>query len=68
MKLLIDTQTLIWWLLDDAKLSSSVRALLAQPENAIGYRFPRTNPDRFRRWKFSVAILTPLRKWLPWSR
>ncbi len=52
MKLLIDTQTLIWWLLDDAKLSSSVRALLAQPENAIGYRFPRTNPDRFRRWKF----------------
>lgn len=34
MKLLLDTQVLIWWLLDDAKLSSSVRALLVRPENA----------------------------------
>lgn len=35
MKLLIDTQILIWWLLDDTKLSSSARALLTHMENAV---------------------------------
>jgi PIN domain nuclease of toxin-antitoxin system len=33
MKLLIDTQIVIWWQLDDPKLSPTVRQLLAQAEN-----------------------------------
>lgn len=35
MNLLIDTQILIWWLLDDPKLNLSIRELLARLENTI---------------------------------
>ena len=35
MNVLIDTQILIWWQLNDAKLNANISALLAQSENTI---------------------------------
>jgi PIN domain nuclease of toxin-antitoxin system len=35
MNVLIDTQILIWWQLNDTKLNTNISALLAQPENTI---------------------------------
>jgi PIN domain nuclease of toxin-antitoxin system len=35
MRLLLDTHTLAWWLLDDLRLPSRTRALIADRENEI---------------------------------
>jgi len=35
MRLLIDTQILIWWQLNDGKLNSATRELMAEPDNTI---------------------------------
>lgn len=35
MKLLIDTHILLWWLIDDAKLSANARQLISTPDNEI---------------------------------
>ncbi|MBI3513451.1 MAG: type II toxin-antitoxin system VapC family toxin [Proteobacteria bacterium] len=35
MKLLLDTHALLWWIFDDARLSSVARALIAGPENEV---------------------------------
>ena len=35
MKLLLDTQLMLWWLADSPKLSRQARALIADPENTV---------------------------------
>ena len=35
MRVLLDTHALLWWLLDDPKLSPKARKTLSQPENEI---------------------------------
>ena len=35
MKLLLDTQLMLWWLADSPKLSRQARALIADPANTI---------------------------------
>ena len=35
MRLLLDTHTLLWWLTDDARLSSRARSLIADESNEI---------------------------------
>src|SRR4030065_2104417 len=35
MKVLLDTHVLLWWLFDDLGLSTSARALIADPGNAV---------------------------------
>lgn len=35
MKLLIDTETLLWWLEGDARLSDEARCAVASPENEV---------------------------------
>ena len=35
MKLLLDTHALLWWLADDARLGSKVRARIEDPGNAV---------------------------------
>ncbi len=35
MKFLLDTHILLWWLGDDGRLSSGIRAVIANPENFI---------------------------------
>src|SRR5438067_12198200 len=35
MNLLLDTHVLLWWLLDDDRLSPRVRDALADPDNAL---------------------------------
>lgn len=35
MKLLLDTHALLWWFVDDRRLSTTVRALIAQEDNEI---------------------------------
>ena len=35
MKLLLDTQLMLWWLADSPKLSRQARALIADPANTV---------------------------------
>ena len=35
MKLLLDTQLMLWWLADSPKLSRQARAFIADPENTV---------------------------------
>lgn len=35
MKILLDTNALIWWLTDNPKLGSRARSLIADPENSV---------------------------------
>ncbi len=35
MQILLDTHTLIWWLTDDARMSTLARTLIADPANEI---------------------------------
>ncbi len=35
MRLLLDTNALIWWLTDDPKLGRRARALISDPENTV---------------------------------
>ena len=35
MELLLDTHVLLWWLMDDARLSDKARGLIADPENTV---------------------------------
>lgn len=35
MRLLLDTQAFIWWVLNDPRLSSSARAAISEPSNAV---------------------------------
>ena len=35
MRLLLDTHTVVWWLLADARLSAPARAVIADPANVV---------------------------------
>lgn len=35
MRLLLDTHAIAWWLFNDSRLSSSIRALIADPQNDV---------------------------------
>ncbi len=35
MRFLLDTHTFIWWLIDDARLSSTAKKAISNPENVI---------------------------------
>lgn len=35
MRYLLDTHTFLWWILDDPRLSSQVRAIIQEPEHEI---------------------------------
>ena len=35
MRLLLDTQAFIWWVLDDSRLSAAARAAISAPGNAV---------------------------------
>ena len=35
MKALLDTHTFLWWIIDDARLSSRVRAIIADGDNEV---------------------------------
>ena len=35
LRILLDTQVLLWWLADDQRLGGEVRAVLADPENEV---------------------------------
>jgi hypothetical protein len=38
VRLLIDTDILIWWLADDCKLAKSARGIIANPDNGFRQR------------------------------
>ena len=49
MKLLLDTHALLWFLLEDAKLSSNARSLIADPAND-----PLVSPASY--WEIAIKI------------